>query len=174
LSRKNSVVLIGMPGSGKSTLGHQLAEKTGLDFVDTDILIQQREGKSLQRILDESNYMNFLKIEESVLRSVDTKGCVVSTGGSSVYSRKGMDRLRSQAIVLFLDVCFKELVCRINNYDQRGIACKNNQSFYDVYLERKCLYQRYADIVIDCNEKSMDVIVDELRKKTLGNFKQSF
>lgn len=157
-----SVVLIGMPGAGKSTLGVLLAKETARDFVDTDVLIQVREGKTLQAILDEGDYLNLRRIEEEVLLSVDLTHHVISTGGSAVYSARGMEKLKTLGPVIFLDVSLDELRRRIHNYDSRGIACRPGQSFEALFEERDALYRQYADCVIDGNGKPQSEIIEEL------------
>lgn len=157
-----SVVLVGMPGAGKSTLGVLLAKETARDFVDTDVLIQVREGKTLQDILDESDYLNLRRIEEQALLSVDLTHHVIATGGSAVYSDKGMAKLKTLGPVVFLQVELDELRRRIHNYDNRGIARRPDQSFEDLFAERDALYRRYADIVVDCNAKKPEDIIADL------------
>lgn len=157
-----SVVLIGMPGAGKSTLGVLLAKETARDFIDTDVLIQVRENKTLQNILDDSDYLNLRRIEEEVLLSVDLTHHVIATGGSAVYSAKGMSKLKTLGPVIFLDVSSDELRRRIHNYDSRGIARRPGQSFEGLFAERDALYRQYADIIVDGNGKSQGEIVEEL------------
>jgi shikimate kinase len=154
-SKQNSIVLIGMPGAGKSTLGVLLAKELGMGFVDTDVAIQVREGKTLQEILDASDYINLRAIEEQVLLSEQIDGKVVATGGSAVYSEAGMQRLKASATVVFLDVPLAELAKRISNFDSRGIARKPQQSLESLYEERCILYRAYADIRIDCSQQSL-------------------
>lgn len=160
----NTVVLIGMPGAGKSTLGILLAKELGLDFIDTDVSIQVREGKTLQHISDEKGYLALRDIEEQVLLTENITGKVVSTGGSAVYSDAGMAHLKQDSVVVFLDVPLAELEQRISNFSTRGIARRQDQSFDDLFDERSTLYQRYADIRLDCSSLS----VDEVLQKTLA------
>lgn len=153
---KQSIVLIGMPGAGKSTLGILLAKELGLDFTDTDVSIQVQQGKSLQQISDESGYMVLRNYEEQVLLNEDIGGSVVATGGSAVYSEVGMARLQAHSVVVFLDLPLAELQQRVTNFDSRGIARRPDQSFADLFEERQALYQRYGDIRIDCSNLSID------------------
>lgn len=159
------IVLIGMPGAGKSTLGVQLAKETARDFVDTDVAIQLREKKTLQAIIVESGYLKLRDIEEQVLLDLNVSHHVIATGGSAVYSERGMAKLKTLGPVIFLDVKLDELRRRINNYDDRGIARRANQSFEDLYNERVALYNKYADIVIDCAQKSQGLLLRELHEK---------
>tara|TARA_B110000977_G_scaffold100231_1_gene131541 strand:- start:238 stop:753 length:516 start_codon:yes stop_codon:yes gene_type:complete len=159
----SSVVLIGMPGAGKSTVGILLAKEMGLDFVDTDISIQVREGKTLQQITDQSGYLTLRDIEEQVLLAEKIIGKVVSTGGSAVYSEAGMAHLAQDSVVIFLDVPLAALEARISNFSSRGIARHPGQSFDDLFAERSVLYHRYANICVDCSTLS----IDEVLQKTL-------
>lgn len=161
----NCVILIGMPGAGKSTLGVQFAKQTARDFVDTDVLIQVRENKTLQQILDESDYLVLREVEEQVLKSLQVERSVIATGGSAVYSRVGMTALKRLGPVIFLDVELAELRHRIHNYEGRGIARRADQSFEALFEERRALYLQYADVIIDCNHKSQARILDELQNK---------
>jgi len=159
----SSVVLIGMPGAGKSTVGILLAKEMGLDFVDTDISIQVRESKTLQQITDQSGYLVLRDIEEQVLLAEKIIGKVVSTGGSAVYSEAGMAHLAQDSVVVFLDVPLAALEARISNFSSRGIARHPGQSFDDLFAERSALYHRYANICVDCSALS----IDEVLQKTL-------
>ncbi len=159
---KQIVVLIGMPGAGKSTIGILLAKELGLDFLDTDISIQVQQGKTLQQISDQSGYMALRQYEEQVLLSEDIAGKVVSTGGSAVYSEAGMARLKAGATVVFLDVTLPELERRVSNFASRGIACRPDQSFADLFAERQVLYQQYADISLDCSNLGIDEVLQTL------------
>ena len=125
-----------MPGAGKSTLGILLAKELGLDFIDTDVSIQVREGKTLQHISDEKGYLALRDIEEQVLLTENITGKVVSTGGSAVYSDAGMAHLKQDSVVVFLDVPLAELEQRISNFSTRGIARRPDQSFDDLFDER--------------------------------------
>ncbi len=162
----NSVVLIGMPGAGKSTIGILLAKALAKNFVDTDVLIQVREGKALQSILDESGYLELRRIEESVLLESNLPNCVIATGGSVVYSAPVMAYLQSLGPVVFLDLTVESLLRRIDNYSTRGIARAPDQSFESLYRERYPLYCRYADVTIDANRGSeaqlLQTIMDRL------------
>lgn len=151
-SVKSGVVLVGMPGAGKSTLGVQLAKALARPFVDTDLLIQQRCGRTLQQLVDQDGYLFLREQEERVLLEGDFDNHVVATGGSVVYSEAGMRRLRGCGLVVFLDVPLESLRARVHDYDQRGIARRPGQSFESLFTERRALYQRYADVTLDCGE----------------------
>jgi shikimate kinase len=157
-----SVVLIGMPGAGKSTIGVLLAKELGLGFVDTDLLIQTREGRTLQEILDGSDYLNLRRIEEEVMLAHDFHGEVVATGGSAVYSEAGMDHLSECGPVVYLDVPLEVLRRRIHNYDTRGIARRPDQSFAELFEERTALYRRHADVTVTCTDHLPGEVVDDI------------
>ena len=157
----DTVVLIGMPGAGKSTIGILLAKELGLDFIDTDVNIQVREGQTLQNITDHQGYLALRSIEERVLLAEDIRGKVVSTGGSAVYSEAGMAHLKQDATVVFLDVPLAELEQRISNFNTRGIARRPDQSFEDLFEERSVLYKRYADIRIDCSTLHIEEVLQK-------------
>ena len=160
-----------MPGAGKSTIGILLAKELGLDFIDTDISIQVRWGKTLQQITDESGYMVLRDYEEQVLLSENIDHKVVATGGSAVYSDAGMARLKASATVIFLDVSLPALQQRVTNFDTRGIARRPEQSFEDLFAERSLLYQRYADIRIDCSNlgvnEALQAVLETLRDSAI-------
>jgi len=165
---RRSVVLLGMPGAGKSTSGVQLAKELALDFVDTDVLIQVREGRSLQSILDATDYLNLRRIEEQVLLETNLTQHVIATGGSAVYSEAGMKHLRSFGPAVFLDVDLNELKRRIHNHESRGIAMQPGQSFAELFAERRSLYLRYADLILNCNGKDQQAVLAELVEQFLG------
>ncbi|MDP6197716.1 MAG: shikimate kinase [Porticoccaceae bacterium] len=145
-----------MPGAGKSTIGILLAKTLGLDFLDTDISIQVKHNQTLQQIADQDGYLVLRDYEEQILLTEDIESKVVSTGGSAVYSELGMRRLKTNAVVVFLDVSLEQLEVRVTDFASRGIARRPDQSFADLFVERHALYQQYADISIDCSDLSID------------------
>lgn len=163
-NHQKSIVLIGMPGAGKSTLGVLLAKELALDFVDTDVLIQLREGKTLQEIINGSDYLNLRRIEGEVLVEADLPNHVIATGGSVVYSEEGMANLKRFGPVVFLNCSADELRRRISNYESRGIAKAPGQSFEDLFEERQALYRKYADITVDCNGTSLQQVLERVVK----------
>ena len=163
---QKSIILVGMPGAGKSTLGIQLAKKLALNFVDTDLLIQLQAGCPLQHILDEQGYQALRDVEEKVLLDNKFPGFVVSTGGSAVYSDKGMQHLKQYGPVVFLDVPLDELRKRIDDYETRGIAKRPDQTFNELFEERLALYKQYADITIDCDSRDQNSLLAEIVHST--------
>ncbi len=158
----SSLILVGMPGAGKSTLGLLLAKELAKDFVDTDILIQLREGKTLQDIVDTTGFMALRDIEEEVLLALECPNHIVSTGGSAVYSQAAMAHLKQFGRIVFLDVPLDVLRQRIHNYDTRGIARRLDQSLVELFAERHELYLQVADIVIDCRDHDPNHLVQEI------------
>ena len=145
------ITLIGMPGVGKSTLGVILAKALAKDFVDTDILIQQQSGQTLQAILDAQGYQALRALEESVVLAADFSTEVIATGGSVVYSPRVMAKLKSVSVVVYLENTLETLEQRVAMAPNRGIASPAGQSFAEIYEERTALYQQYADIVLPCD-----------------------
>ena len=162
MNTKSNIVLIGMPGAGKSTIGVLLAKRRALDFVDTDLLIQRKYGDALQEIVNTEGYLKLRDIEEEVICSTKRHEHVIATGGSAVYSEKAMMHLKERAIVVFLNVTFEEITRRVTDFDSRGIAMREDQTFEDLFNERYPLYERYADYSIDCNLKNQDTITNEI------------
>ena len=163
-----TIVLIGVPGAGKSTVGVILAKTLGMNFIDTDILIQERTGRLLQELIDDRGADAFLAIEEATLLSLDADNTVIATGGSVVLSDRAMKHLKSRGIVLYLDISLKEMVRRLKNITTRGIVLFPGQSLSDMYDQRIPLYEEYADIRIDCSdgdfERILEKVVDEIHK----------
>ena len=144
-----AVTLIGMPGTGKSTIGVLLAKRLVLHFVDTDLLIQARTGESLQQTMDRDGYLHLRRIEEQVLLELNADEAVIATGGSAVYSEAAMAHLGSQSTIVHLDASLEVVRQRIGNFADRGIARAADQSLEDLYHERQALYRRWAQITID-------------------------
>jgi shikimate kinase len=147
--KTSNIVLIGMPGSGKSTVGVILAKMMGRDFVDTDVLIQKEQGRSLQDIVDRDGYLALRGMEEKILVALDCHSHVIATGGSAVYSHAAMTYLKSNGIVIFLDADLRTLEKRVHDYETRGLAKRPDQSLADLFEERCALYRKYADVTID-------------------------
>jgi shikimate kinase len=155
----DSIILIGMPAAGKSTLGVILAKELGMDFIDTDLLIQVKAGKTLQQIVDEQDYMALREIEEQVLLELAPGNHVISTGGSAVYSKTAMEKLKGMGTVVYLDTPLPVLEKRLSNFATRGIARHPDQSMADLFTERTSLYKRYADITVDCKSECLDTVL---------------
>ena len=164
---KTNIILIGMPGAGKSTVGVILAKLTARDFVDTDLLIQISQRRSLQDIVDKDGHMALRMIEENVILGLDCHNRVIATGGSAVYSHAAMTHLKSNGIAVFLDVYPDMLQSRIHDFDTRGLAKLPGQTLSDLFEERFPLYAKYADITVDCEaltqEEVCAAIINELK-----------
>ena len=154
----SNLILIGMPGSGKSTIGVILAKKSSRDFIDTDVLIQSHEHRALQDIVDKDGYMALRNIEEKWVLNLDVENTVIATGGSVVYSEKSMAHLAGLGSIIFLDLSLANLGKRISDYHQRGVARRPDQSFAELFEERSELYQRYAQITFPCDDFNQEAI----------------
>ena len=154
--KNRNIILIGMPGSGKSTLGVLLAKALGRRFVDTDLLIQEREGRLLQDIIDHDGIETVLQIEEQVLLSVDVEHAVIATGGSVVYSQAGMEALKRNGAVVYLSATYEEVEKRVTNITKHGC------SLQDAFVERVPLYEQYSDYTVDGTGKSIEECVEEI------------
>ena len=159
---KNNITLIGMPGAGKSTVGIILAKNISYGFIDTDILIQINRQKSLQQILNETGYLNLRKVEEEEILKLDIDRHIISTGGSAVYSESVMKHLKNISTIFFLKVTLDEVKRRIHNFDSRGIAKAENQTFEELYDERQILYKKYSDIIIECSNIDQEITAEKI------------
>ena len=156
--KRRNITLIGMPGAGKSTVGIILAKNCALGFIDTDVLIQINRQETLQTILDKSGYMALRDAEEAEILKLNIENHVIATGGSAVYSLKGMKHLLSMSTVVFLEISIKQVRNRVLNIDSRGIARAKDQSLEELYEERQELYRRYAQITVNANEISQEML----------------
>lgn len=146
-----NIVLIGMPGTGKSTVGVILAKRLGYGFLDTDILIAEEEGRRLPDIIASDGYERFIELEGRIGASVRRQNCVIATGGSMVFSKAAMENLGSGGIVVWLETPVDVLEKRLaSNRVTRGVAAPDNMSIAEIYQQRRVLYERYADLRMDC------------------------
>ncbi|WP_455530116.1 shikimate kinase [Ruminococcus sp.] len=161
-----NIVLIGMPGVGKSTVGVILAKLLGYRFIDTDIVIQEHEKKLLKEIIEEKGINGFIQTENLILSSLKAEKAVIATGGSVVYGCDAMKNLSKDGIIVYLKLDYGKLRYRLGNIKNRGVVIKDGQSLSGLYRERVPLYEKYSDIIIDengCNvEKTINKIIDEL------------
>ena len=148
MSKKNNIVLIGMPGVGKSTVGVILAKVMGYQFLDADLLIQEQEGKLLREIIAEAGADGFIEVENRVNASIDCSKTIIATGGSVVYGQEAMEHLKSIGTVVYLEVPFSVLERRLSDIKGRGVVLNDGQTLYDLYMERIPLYEQYADVSV--------------------------
>lgn len=162
-----NIVLIGMPGVGKSTIGVILAKQLGYAFVDSDLLIQEQEKRLLRDIIEQEGVDGFIEIENQVNASLRAERSVIATGGSVVYGQEAMEHLGEIGTVVYLQLSYPELKKRLGNLKGRGVVLRDGQTLKDIYEERTALYERYADLVI-CEEnldieETLQKIIEEIR-----------
>ena len=164
----NNIILIGMPASGKSSVGVILAKILGKGFVDTDLVIQQKENALLREIIANEGIDGFLKCEENAVLSIHPNNSVIATGGSVIYSEKAMEYLAGSGIIVYLYVKKEDLFTRLRNIQQRGVILKDGESLDEMYNSRSVLYEKYADVIINEQDLSLEntvqFIVKELQK----------
>ncbi len=165
IMKKGNVILIGMPASGKSTVGVILAKVLGMNFIDTDIVIQHREGTKLSMIIDKKGIDAFMKCEEEAILATEVSNTVISTGGSAVYSEAAMEHLKKDAVVVYLKVGLRELKRRLGNFKERGIVIKPGETLEGMYKARSVLYEKYADITVGENGASIEDTVTEIKRR---------
>ena len=161
--KKTNLILIGMPASGKSTVGVILAKVLGYGFIDTDILIQRAQKKRLAQIINEVGVDGFLEVENRVNASVEADHCVIATGGSAVYGEDAMRHFKEIGHIMYLKTDFETIRKRLGNIRQRGVALREGQTLRDLYDERTVLYEKYADTVIEESGDAEDVVVSILK-----------
>lgn len=159
---KTNLILIGMPGAGKSTVGVILAKRLGYHFIDTDLIIQAQEKCRLQQIIDRRGLDTFRKIEEQVLLGLATERSVIATGGSAIYSREGIESIGRTGTLVYLQVPLAELQLRIADMGQRGLVMGEGQNFPQLYAERTPLYQKFADLSIPCSGLNAEQIAAQI------------
>ncbi len=157
-----NIILIGMPGAGKSTVGVILAKIRGMKFIDTDIVIQETTGRLLQEIIDTDGPDGFRKIEETTIMSIRCHHTVIATGGSVVFSGRAMEHLKSEGIVLYMKISFEKMEKRLRNITTRGIVLVAGQGLFAMYTQRIPLYEQYADITIDCSHDDFETCVKKI------------
>ena len=158
----NNVILIGMPGCGKSTLGVLLAKSLGMTFLDTDLVIQDREHALLSQLIRTHGSDGFLALEESICAQLDVNNSVIATGGSVVYSQAGMEALKRNGDVVYLAATYAEVEKRVTNITTRGIVLKHGCSLQDAFAGRVPLYEQYSDYTVDGTGKSIEECVEEI------------
>lgn len=161
MNEKN-IILIGMPGVGKSTVGVVLAKKLGYSFVDADLVIQSWEGKLLHEIIEERGVEGFWMLEEAVGESMDVRRTVIATGGSAVYGKNAMAHYKQIGTVVYLSLPLEGIRERLGDLTERGVTLRDGQDLDGLYVERQPLYERYADVTVDCEGLSIREIVEQI------------
>lgn len=165
---KTNIVLIGMPASGKSTVGVQLAKWLSMGFIDTDLLVQARAGGSMQAFQNVHGLEAYRSLECETVGSLVCENCVIATGGSAVYCDDAMKHLRELATIIFLDVPMNDIRQRMGDWSERGVVIRPDMTLDDLYEERRPLYLNYADVVIDCLNKTQDQLLQEIQRRQHG------
>ena len=166
----NNIILIGMPGAGKSTVGVVLAKKLGYTFIDSDIVIQDEKGMLLHELITKFGIDGFNEIENEVNSKINVKNSVIPTGGSAVYGKEAMEHFKSIGQVVYLKLPYDEIESRLGDLNERGVSIKKGQTLSSLYEERAPLYEKYADIIIDCNNLSIREIVSKISEKVTKSF----
>ncbi len=166
---KNNIVLIGMPGVGKSTIGVILAKVLGYKFIDTDLIIQEKEQKLLSEIIAESGVEGFIKIEDRINSELRADKSIIATGGSVIYGENAMNNLKNIGKIVYLKQDFDSIQKRVDNIKGRGVVLKENQTFEDLYNERTVLYEKYADITVEEGTMDVEETLKVLLKKIEGD-----
>lgn len=165
--KSESIILIGMAGVGKSTVGRSLAQALGFDFIDLDDYIAEKEGRTLQEIIDAEGEEAFLQIEKRRVHEIDLSRRVVAPGGSIIYHSDLMEYLKQHSTLVYLEDSFENIAGKLADASARGIVGLKNKSLRQIYDERRPLYLKYADITLNCQGKSRGQIVREIRRRYL-------
>lgn len=159
----NNITLIGMPGAGKSTIGVLLAKAMNYRFVDTDLVIQEQEGKLLCDIIKEEGMERFKQIENDVNANLQAERSIIAPGGSVVYAKEAMEHFKEIGKVVYLCVSCEEISNRVGDLTQRGVVFAPGQDLYSLYAERTVLYEKYADVIVHCDGKEVGEILAEIQ-----------
>lgn len=163
-----NIVLIGMPGAGKSTVGVVLAKSLGFAFMDSDLLIQDKYKKLLHEIIEERGIEGFWQVENEVNAGIETQNSVIATGGSVIYESEAMEHLKKIGTVVYLKLSCEELKVRLGDLNERGVTLKPGQDLDGLYEERIPYYEKYADVTIECDGKLIRDIVAEIKAQAKG------
>lgn len=159
MKSKHNIILIGMPGAGKSTVGIVLAKVLGYHFLDSDLVIQEEEKRLLSDIIHQDGIDAFVDIENRVNASIDVDDTIIATGGSVVYGKEAMEHLQSIGTVVYIKLSHKALVNRLGNLKQRGVVLKDGQNLESLYQERCPLYEKYADVIVEAENMEIREVV---------------
>lgn len=164
MKNRDNIVLLGMPGAGKSTIGVLLAKSLGKKFLDTDLLIQEKEGKLLSEIIKKDGLEDFLSIENRINAAIEASDTVIAPGGSVIYGKEAMEHLTQMAVVVYLKLSYEVVRARLGDLTKRGVARRPGQTLYDLYEERCPLYERYADFVVECDGQELGETLQSVMK----------
>lgn len=155
MHKKSNVILIGMPTSGKTTIGTELSAKIGYGYIDSDSVIVARQGKSLRELIETLGNEKYLDVEAQVNSQLSASRCVIATGGSAIYRENAMQKLRENGTVVYLKMSYEEMARRLGDYRARGVVLKDGFTLKDMYDERAPLYEKYADITVELDGKTI-------------------
>lgn len=159
-----NIVLIGMPGAGKSTIGVILAKVLGMNFIDSDLLIQKQEGMLLKDIIEKEGLKGYLAIENQVNRDIVADNTVIATGGSVIYCPEAMEHFYNTAKVVYIKLSYNTIRKRLGNIRQRGVVLREGQTLLDLYCERCPLYEKYAHIIVDAEDLGVEEVMEKIAK----------
>lgn len=165
MQKKSNIVLMGMPGSGKSTVGVLLAKRLGKRFVDTDLLIQEQEGRLLSEIIKEEGLDKFIEIENQVNASLAAENSVIAPGGSAIYGREAMEHFKEIGKIVYLKLSYRSVARRLGDLTKRGVVFRPGQTLKALYKERCPLYEKYADYIVECDGKKIGETLEAVRAK---------
>ncbi len=160
--KKNNIILIGMPACGKTTLGTELSEKIGYDYIDSDSVIIARAGKRLSQIIQEVGTEGFLDFEAKVNSEICADRCIIATGGSVIYRERTMEKFKELGTIVYLRHTYEVIASRLWDLEKRGVAMKDGYTLKDLYDERTPLYEKYADVIVDVGVCSVGEAVEKI------------
>ena len=160
-----NITLIGMPGSGKSTVGVVLAKTLGYDFLDSDLVIQKKTGKRLSSSIEELGIEGFIELEDQVNSGINVENTVIATGGSAVYGDNAMKHFKDISMVIYLKLPYESIRKRLGDLNKRGVVIREGSTLEDLYKERVPLYEKYADMIVECEGKELREIVEEIGER---------
>ena len=162
-----NITLIGMPGAGKSTVGVVLAKRMGMDFIDTDLIIQKEYNKTLSEIINEKGIEEFKKVENDVISKLELDNTIIATGGSAVYGKEAMKHLRDISKVVYIKLSAENIEDRLGDLNERGVVLEDGETLQELYDERIPLYKKYAHIIVNANDMVLREVVKNIEKVML-------